>query len=131
MNAEKRLPGGSRKEAALSFLKLAAAGNVRAAFDQYAATNFRHHNAYFAGDRQSLLLAMEENAAKMPHKTFEVKRALEDGDLVAVHSHVRPIPGEPGAAVVHIFRFEGDRIVELWDVGQPVPKDSPNEHGMF
>jgi hypothetical protein len=34
-------------------------------------------------------------------------------------------------AVVHIFRFEHDRIAELWDVGQPVSKDSPNENGMF
>jgi len=33
--------------------------------------------------------------------------------------------------VVHILRFEGDRIVELWDIGQEIPQDSPNEHGMF
>ena len=24
-----------------------------------------------------------------------------------------------------------DRIAELWDVGQPIPPDSPNEYGMF
>jgi len=36
-----------------------------------------------------------------------------------------------GAAVVHIFRFEDDRIVELWDLGQAIPQDSPNRHGMF
>jgi hypothetical protein len=24
-----------------------------------------------------------------------------------------------------------DRIVELWDVGQTISKDSPNENGMF
>ena len=29
------------------------------------------------------------------------------------------------------FRFQGDRIVELWDLGQPVPEKSPNENGMF
>ena len=32
----------------------------------------------------------------------------EDGDFVAVHSHVRQRPGDLGAAVVHIFRFDGD-----------------------
>ena len=26
---------------------------------------------------------------------------------------------------------EGDRIAELWDVGQEVPPDSPNKNGMF
>jgi hypothetical protein len=28
------------------------------------------------------------------------------------------------------FRFEGERIVELWD-GQPVPEESVNQNGMF
>jgi len=50
---------------------------------------------------------------------------------VAVHSRVRLKPDGPRVAVVHILRFEGDRIAELWDVGQPVPPESPNEHGMF
>ena len=30
-----------------------------------------------------------------------------------------------------IVRFEGDRIVELWDIGQPVPAESVNANGMF
>ena len=34
-------------------------------------------------------------------------------------------------AVVHIFRFEGGRIAELWDLGMPIPEDSVNENGMF
>ena len=61
----------------------------------------------------------------------EVLRALQDGDLVAVHSRVVQRPRNRGAALVHIFRFESGRIAELWDGGQPVPEDSPNEHGMF
>ena len=121
----------SRKEAAVSFLRLASSGKVREAYDAYVSSNFRHHNPFFRGDRDSLMAAMEENAAENPGKVLEVKHALEDGDLVAVHSHVQQNPGDPGAAVVHIFRFEGDRVVELWDIGQPVPKDSPNENGML
>jgi predicted SnoaL-like aldol condensation-catalyzing enzyme len=50
---------------------------------------------------------------------------------VAVHSRVRQTPGDPGGAVVHLFRFEGDRIAELWDIGQPVPAESVNDNGMF
>jgi predicted SnoaL-like aldol condensation-catalyzing enzyme len=34
-------------------------------------------------------------------------------------------------AVVHILRFEQGKIVEMWDVSQQVPKDSPNKLGMF
>jgi len=34
-------------------------------------------------------------------------------------------------AVVHIFRFENGKVVELWDLGQQMIKDSPNENGLF
>jgi len=40
-------------------------------------------------------------------------------------------PDMPEIAAVHIVRFDGDRIVEMWDVGQQVPAESPNENGMF
>lgn len=119
------------KEAAIDFLNLVASGKVREAYDRHVAPGFRHHNPFFSGDAESLRAAMAENAAVNPEKVLEIQRALQDGDLVAVHSWVRQAPGERGGAVVHIFRFAGDRIVELWDVGQPVPEDSPNEHGMF
>ena len=121
----------SHKEAAISFMQLVASGKVREAYQNYVGSNFRHHNPFFQGDAVSLRTAMEENAAQHPDKVFEVRHALEDGDLVAVHSRVRQSPDDRGAAVVHIFRFEGDRVVELWDVGQPVPENSPNENGMF
>lgn len=121
----------ARKEAAKDFLRLVASGNVREAFHKYVGPEFRHHNAFFRSDAESLRAAMEENAAQSPNKVLEIQRALEDGDLVAVHSHIRQQPDDRGAAVVHIFRFEGDRIAEAWDVGQAVPESSPNELGMF
>jgi predicted SnoaL-like aldol condensation-catalyzing enzyme len=131
MNEEQPLSLTSLKDAATDFLRLAASGKVREAYDKYVAPDFRHHNVFFRGDAQSLKAAMEENAAKNPEKTLEVHHALEEGDLVAVHSQVRMNPEDPGAALVHVFRFEGDLIAELWDIAQPVPKHSPNEHGMF
>ena len=74
---------------------------------------------------------MEANAASNPDKVLEVQRALQDGDLVAVHSRVQQNPSDRGVAVVHIFRFQGPLIAELWDVAQAVPENSPNEHGVF
>lgn len=121
----------SRKEKALSFLRLVASGNVREAYRSHIGPGFRHHNPFFRGDFDSLMLAMEENAVKNPHKILEVKRALEEGDFVMVHSHVTQKPEDLGAAVVHIFRFQDDRIIELWDLGQAIPENSPNENGMF
>ncbi|WP_175615570.1 nuclear transport factor 2 family protein [Piscibacillus halophilus] len=121
----------SNKEKAVSFLKQVASGQVREAYTNYVSSNFLHHNPYFRGDADSLMFAMEENASENPDKSFEVKLAIEEGDYVAVHSHVKQSPEDLGAAVVHIFRFQDSRIVELWDLGQPVPENSPNENGIF
>ena len=128
---EEEMPASNQKETAIDFLRKAASGDVREAYRKYVGPRFRHHNVYFKGDAESLMLGMEENAKQNPDKTLEIKHALHDGDLVAVHSHVRMNPGDRGVALVHIFRFEGDRIAELWDLGQPVPETSPNEYGMF
>lgn len=121
----------SNREAAMQFLQLVASGNVREGYRKYVASDFRHHNPFFRGDAESLMVAMEENAAKNPNKVLEIQRALQDGDLVAVHARVKLKPEDLGVALVHIFRFQGDRIVELWDVGQPVPENSPNQYGAF
>ncbi len=121
----------SHKDRAISFLHLVVSGKVREAYEEHVAPDFLHHNPYYKGDAESLMNGMEENAVSFPNKILEVQHVLEDGDLVAVHSRVRLQPTERGLALVHIFRFRNDRIVELWDLGQPVPEDSPNEYGMF
>ena len=121
----------TNKQFATTFLQLAASGNVREAYDNYVASNFCHHNPYFASDAASLAKGMEDSARQFPNKVFEVKRILEDGDLVAVHARVRISPEGPDYALIHIFRFESGKIAEIWEAAQEVPKDSPNQNGMF
>jgi predicted SnoaL-like aldol condensation-catalyzing enzyme len=123
--------GHAPRDEAISFMQLVAAGKIREAYDRHVDANFRHHNAFFGGDRESLLRAMEDNAARNPDKVLDVKHTLEDGNYVAVHSHIRQNAQDRGGAAVHIFRFENGRIAELWDVGQAIPENSPNEFGMF
>jgi predicted SnoaL-like aldol condensation-catalyzing enzyme len=119
-----------RKEIAISFLKEAASGNVDEAYRKVS-SNFRHHNAYFPGDTESLKQGMAEAHKKFPATKLEVQNALEDGDLVAIHSRVSHGPNEPDITVVHLFRFERDQIIELWDIGMEAPKEMPNENGLF
>lgn len=122
---------GSRKEAAVDLLRLAACGKVREAYDRYVAPNFRHHNPYFRGDAASLQAGMAANAAECPTKVFEVRRALcrrgSRGRACARPAHT----GRADIALIHIFRFEGDRIAEMSEAAQPVPATSANEHEMF
>ena len=119
----------TRKESATSFLQLASSGNVREAFEKYVHPDFIHHLVFFKGDRASFMAAVEENAQEFPNKTYETMHALEDGNLVAVHGKVTLAPKVFG--VIHIFRFEGDKIIESWEASQEALEDSPNEYGLF
>jgi len=121
----------NNKDIAVSFLTLASSGEVREAYSKFIGDGFKHHNPFFEGSADALSAGMEENARQNPGKVFAVKRVIADGDFVAVHSHVRQRPDDLGAAVVHVFRFENGKIVELWDIGQPIPKESANQFGMF
>ena len=121
----------SNKGVATSFLNLASSGRVDETYSKFVGNGFRHHNAFFEGSMESLRAGMKENAIQNPAKVFEVKRVIAEGDFVVTHSHVQQKPGDLGAAVVHIFRFENGKIVELWDLGQPIPENSPNQYGMF
>ncbi len=121
----------NNKDIAVSFLKMASSGKVNEAYSKFIGTGFRHHNPFFAGTAEALQAAMEENARKNPNKVFEVKRVISEGDHVVTHSHVKQKPDDLGIAVVHIFRFEMGKIMEIWDLGQPVPGETQNQYGMF
>ena len=120
----------ANKQTAVSFLQLASSGRLDEAY-ALVSPDFRHHNPYFAGDAESLKAGMAEAHEKFPNTSLAVQHVLETDDTVAVHSRVRHSPETPEIAVVHIFRFEGDKIAELWDVGMEAPKDSPNKNGLF
>lgn len=120
----------SQKDIAISFLKNASSGKLDEAY-RNVSPNFRHHNPHFKGDAESLKNGMAQAHKQFPNTALDVQRTIAEDDLVVVHSRVRHAPERPTIAVVHIFRFEDDKIAELWDVGIEVPEDSPNENGAF
>ena len=123
--------GMLRKQAAVKFLQLVVAGRIDEAYSGRVDPQGKHHNPFFPAGFRELRRAMVENHAEFPTKQLTVKNVLVDGDLVAVHSHILLRPGDPGLATVHLFRFRGEKIVEMWDVGQAIPVDSPNKDGPF
>lgn len=68
---------------------------------------------------------------KFPNAKSEIKRAFAEGDYVILHVHGVREPGERGVAIVDIFRLENGKIVEHWDVVQPIPEKAANDNGMF
>ena len=121
----------SNKTTAQNFLLEVASGKVDEAFEKYISPKFIHHNAYFKGDLESLKTAMKENATLNPQKQITILRVLGEENMVATHSHIKQNPTDLGAVVVHIFRFENEKIIELWDVGTGVPKEIINDYGIF
>ncbi|NOT04303.1 MAG: SnoaL-like domain-containing protein [Anaerolineales bacterium] len=119
------------KDAAVSFLEMASTGKVDEAYSKFVGNGFKHHNPYFEGSAEALHAAMKENAIQNPRKAIDVKRVIAEGEFVVVHFLVKHKPDELGAAVMQIFRFENGKIIEMWDLGQEIPEETPNQHGMF
>jgi len=68
---------------------------------------------------------------KFPNSHSEIKRSFVDGDYVILHVHAVREPGSRGNAIVDIFKLENGKVVEHWDVVQPVPENPANNNTMF
>ena len=121
------------KSNAVNFLELVVQGKIDEASEKYLdIEDGKHHNLFFESGFPHLLKAMQENQVSFPHKKMIVKNVIGEGNMVAVHGHVIHKPGDLGYILVHIFRFDNHgKIIEMWDSGQEIQKDSPNEDGRF
>ena len=103
---------------------------VRAAFDAYVAPDYIQHNPGLADGREAAVAGLATMFADPGH-SFEIRHIVVDGDLAAVHLFVKPDPAARGAAVADFYRLKDGKIVEHWDVIQPIPAQSANSHPMF
>ena len=101
----------------------------RTAFARFVAPGYIQHNPGLPDGPEA---AAEGLAPKFRAEgaRFDIQRILVDGDLAVVHVKASR-PGVPDTAVADFYRIEGDRLVEHWDVLQPVPPSSANDHPMF
>jgi predicted SnoaL-like aldol condensation-catalyzing enzyme len=121
-----------RKQAAVDFLQLVVKGLIDEAYQKYInEQKGRHHNPFFPAGFPALKQGMKENHEQMPKKQLTVRHVLADGKIVAVHSELVLARDGSNMRTVHLFRFEDDRVVELWDMGQELPVNSPNKDGAF
>lgn len=118
------------KEIAVEFLRMVASGDVENAFSLYVSANFKHHNPYFKKDISSLKTGMQEDAKQNPEKELIILRAMSDEEGVAVHSLIKQNPNDSGYILAHFFKFQRDKISELWDLAQEIPKEIINENGI-
>ncbi len=121
----------ARKQNAVKFLQMVIAGQIEEAYGQFVDMRGKHHNPYYPSDLLALQKGMIENHGQFPNKQYSVKHVLGDGDMVAVHGHLVFKDGEAEMIVVHLFRFQDNKIVEFWDCGQHLLSNSPNKDGAF
>jgi predicted SnoaL-like aldol condensation-catalyzing enzyme len=102
-----------------------------ASVDRFMADDYIQHSPMAAPGRAGLKDFLDHIRRETPLGVHDIKRAFVDGDHVTVHTHVRRWPGDLGLAVIDLYRIDGARIAEHWDVVQPVPADGPNPRPMF
>jgi predicted SnoaL-like aldol condensation-catalyzing enzyme len=74
------------------------------------------------------MVASEMDKVAQIHQ--DIRRIFAEGDLAVVQSLLTFSPRDRGIAAVDILRFEDGKIVEHWDVQQPVPETSLNNNPM-
>jgi predicted SnoaL-like aldol condensation-catalyzing enzyme len=104
---------------------------VREAFETWVDPGYIQHNPLAETGRDAAVKFLESFFATHPDIHYTIARIIADGNLVAVHSHGIFAAGERGLAIVDILRVEGCKVMEHWDVVQPVPEKSANTNGMF
>lgn len=101
------------------------------AIDRYVAPSVSQHDPAIANGADALTQYYSSLLAKSPWFDVQVAQVVAEGDLVAVHAHLKDAPSDLGQAVVYLFRVEGGRIVEQWDSAENVPATSANDNTMF
>ena len=95
------------------------------------AESYIQHNPNFPTGRAAFVEILARRFQQNPEAHARIVRSAVDGDLVYLHTHSLAHPGDRGRAIVNIFRVADGKIVEHWDVAQPVPDRSANDNTMF
>lgn len=95
------------------------------------ADDYKQHNPAVADGKAGAAVFFRDMFKKFPNSKAQVYRSAADGDLVWVHAHLVMDPKDPGIALVDIFRVKDGKLVEHWDIMQPVPAAAANSHSMF
>ena len=120
------------KQNAIAFYKTAYEGDPRKATELYVGNEYIQHNPSVGNGTQPFIDYFEKAAKEHPKKTIKFVRAVEEGDLVALHTHQIWPDIKKEYVTMDFFRFdENGKIVEHWDAIQQIPETSENGNKMY
>lgn len=99
--------------------------------DEYIAESYIQHHQNVEPGREALKGFLDWARSQPGEAKQILHRAFVDGDHVTLHYQVIRHAGDPGFAVMDIFRVENGKIAEHWDVMQDVNPDRLNTLSPF
>ena len=99
--------------------------------DRYISPDYVQHSSLAPPGREALKEFLDMIRAQSPDAQTHIKRSFVDGNHVICHTHVIRHRGDPGLAVVDIFRVQDGMLAEHWDVLMEVPLNPVNTLPMF
>jgi predicted SnoaL-like aldol condensation-catalyzing enzyme len=99
------------------------------AVDKYIGDSYIQHNPAVADGKEALKAALRIWFKDAPKENIDIQHIGADGNFVYIHTKSKQ--GNKTFSVMDIFRIDGGKVVEHWDVMQEVPAKSANDHPMF
>lgn len=121
----------SNKKTVLAFYEAGLNSKDFEAASKLIGDRYVQHNPLIADGVDGLQAFIGYIKETFPGLRAHIKKVFADGDFVIVHLHGVRVPGQRGSAIVDIFKLEDGKIVEHWDVMQPIPEEALNQNGMF
>jgi predicted SnoaL-like aldol condensation-catalyzing enzyme len=121
----------TNKATVRAYYTTAFAGQPEQAVELYMGDRYIQHNPQADNGPAAFIRFVHDLRSQYPQLRLDIKRIFAEGDFVITHSHLILKPGDPGLALADFFRLEKGKVVEHWDVIQPVPEKSANKNTMF
>jgi predicted SnoaL-like aldol condensation-catalyzing enzyme len=101
------------------------------AVERYVGSTYIQHNPQAPDGAEAFIQFVTGFASQFPDLSIDIKRIVAEDDIVVAHGLLKTSADDPGTVAADFFRLEDGKIVEHWDVLQPYPDTSANDHPMF